>query len=125
MGTLENITDTMFVLETLARKQGLKKRGQFACHCCGNSSPERNRPLPSAGLVESTDGNIHFSDVDIVSPTGTCCCRQALFPALPAPFICAIAHLCILSAILERTCMIVCQRAHFHCEKGISSYCDG
>jgi ABC-type uncharacterized transport system fused permease/ATPase subunit len=61
IGVLENVTDTMYVLEELAAKHGAK----------------------SASLKKSSDGEVSFSGVDIVAPSGICCASNLSFSVKP------------------------------------------
>jgi len=60
IGVLENVTDTMYVLEDLARKQ-----------------------KSQVSLQPSTDGSITFSGIDIVAPSGICCTSNLSFTVQP------------------------------------------
>ena len=62
IGTLENVTDFMYVLEDIASKQ---------------DSIERSN------IKSSTDGAISFDGVDIVSPGGSCCASDLTFTVKP------------------------------------------
>ena len=55
MGILENVTDTMYVLEDVVAEQ---------------------KKATDANLTESHDGSIVFHNVDIVAPGGVCCASE-------------------------------------------------
>merc|ERR1712166_819336 len=62
IGTLENVSDLMYVLEDLSEKQTNRQ---------GKGSNTR--------LGRSNDGSIEFQNVDIVAPGGTCCASNLTF----------------------------------------------
>merc|ERR1712216_769606 len=59
IGVLENVTDTMYVLEELAAKQ--------------------QQQAASGNLMPSSDGTLSFKGVDIVAPSGMCVASNLSF----------------------------------------------
>ena len=63
LGVLENVTDTMYVLEELAAKQ--------------------QQQVASGNLMPSSDGTLSFKGVDIVAPSGMCVASNLSFNVKP------------------------------------------